>query len=177
MRPIFLIGFMGCGKTTLGRAVAQLASIPFIDLDDYIEQKEGKSISRIFAESGETRFRELERHYLSSLAAGTRDAVIACGGGTPCREGAVELMLETGTVVWLQAPVDIIHSRLCLEQAKRPLIASMDAEEIREYIIRTLEVRTPYYSLAPARFDASRLESAGQIKASAERFIDQFITQ
>ncbi len=169
---------MGCGKTTLGRAVARLASIPFVDLDDYIELREGRSISRIFAESGEEGFRSLERSYLSELASRSDgDIIIACGGGTPCRDGAVEMMLRTGTVVWLQAPVSIIHSRLILEQAKRPLIAAMDADQLREYIIRALDARTPYYSLAPARFDASRLESADQIRTSAERFIDQFITQ
>ncbi|MDE6802361.1 MAG: shikimate kinase [Muribaculaceae bacterium] len=179
MRPIFLIGFMGCGKTTLGHAVAQLASIPLVDLDDYIEQKEGRSIRQIFADSGEDHFREIERHYLTHLASEYPDAIIACGGGTPCREGAVDLMLEAGRVVWLQAPVDTIHARLCLpqEQTKRPLIAAMDPDAMRQFIIRTLEVRSPFYSLAPDRFDASQLESAEQIRASAERFIDQYITQ
>lgn len=167
---------MGCGKTTLGRAVAQLASLPFVDLDEYIEQHEGQSVSDIFARDGEARFRDIELQCLSRLAASSRPAIIACGGGTPCREGAVDLMLRAGTVVWLRADIDRIHARLILEYDKRPLIAAMSPDEILPYIRSALDARSPFYSRASARFDSTLLESPDEIASTARRFIDQFIT-
>ena len=165
---------MGCGKTTLGRAVAQLISIPLVDLDEYIEARHGKSVAEIFATEGEDAFRRYEREALMQVASQS-DVIVACGGGTPCQPELMDIMNDAGTPVWLQAPPDVLHSRLMLERGKRPLVASLTADALRDYITRTIAARTPYYSRAAARFDSSRLESVGQIADSAQRFVNQFI--
>lgn len=167
---------MGCGKTTLGRAVAQRVSMPLIDLDEYIEERAGMSVSEIFATHGEKAFRQLEREALESSASMT-DTIIACGGGTPCQPGLMDIMLREGTPVWLEAPMPVLLRRLKEGRAQRPLIASLSDAELNDFIAKALEARTPHYIRAAARFDSSRLESSREIEESAARFINQFITQ
>lgn len=174
MHPIYLIGYMGCGKTTLGRAVAHAASMRFIDLDEMIEQEQGMTVSEIFAARGEEVFRQLEREALRRVST-LSDVIIATGGGTPCREGMMELMLATGTPVYLTTGIDRLHSRLAVARATRPLIARLNDDELREFITRSLENRQPHYSRAKAQFDSTRLEDAGQIAATTQLFINQFI--
>lgn len=105
MPPIFLIGYMGSGKTTLGRGVESRAHVSFIDLDDYIEEREGMTVSEIFKARGETGFRKAERECLAELAA-KDNLLVACGGGTPCFFDNMEVMNSSGTTVWLDASVD-----------------------------------------------------------------------
>lgn len=175
MRPIYLIGYMGCGKTTLGRAVARRVSMPLIDLDEYIEQREGLTVKQIFEKHGESYFRKAERDSLLEVSRMT-DVIVATGGGTPCQPGLLDIMLDSGTAVYLEAPLDILHRRLLAGRATRPLIAGLDDNALREFIIQALEARCPYYTRAAARFDSSCLETPGQIHATATRFIDSFIT-
>lgn len=174
MRPLFLIGYMGCGKTTLGRAVAQRVSMPLIDLDDYIEQRAGRTVSEIFATEGEAAFRALEREALAEVSA-MSDVIVACGGGTPCQPGLMDAMLAAGTTVWLEAPIPVLARRLAEGKAQRPLIASLDDADLPPFIAEALGKRAPHYRRAAARFDSSRLETADEIAASAEKFINQFI--
>lgn len=176
MRPIYLIGYMGCGKTTLGRAVAQRVSIPLIDLDEFIEQREGMTVRQIFEKQGEPYFRQAERAALLEVSRMT-DVIVATGGGTPCQPGLLDIMLDSGTTVYLETSLDVLHRRLIDGRATRPLIARLDDNELKEFIIQALEARRPYYTRAAARFDSSRLETPEQIHATSTRFIHSFISE
>lgn len=177
-RPlIFLIGYMASGKTTLGRALAAETGVRFVDLDEYIEDQAGKSVSRIFAEEGEARFRQLESLALEELTATAGDGVIvACGGGTPCFGNNMDLMNEAGTTVWLTTSPEVIIRRLVAERSKRPLVASLsDGGELESYVIDNLDRRSPHYSRSSARFDSSRLENETEISESVRLFIEKFL--
>lgn len=174
MSPIYLIGFMGSGKTTLGRALAAATGLRFIDLDEYIEEKSGASVSEIFATRGEAAFRELERLTLLEVSR-MDDVIVACGGGTPCFGSNMELMNSTGLTVLLEASFPRLLERLTEGSAKRPLIAAMGSHELEEYIRRTVEARMPFYSKARQRFGSDELETAEMIAASVARFTDRFL--
>lgn len=170
--PIFLIGYMGCGKSTLGKALHSFAGVDFVDLDHYIEDGQGMTIKEIFAQRGEEAFRQLEKEALREVS--ERKAVIACGGGTPCREGNMELMNECGITVWLNASVESLHRRLCDGRAKRPLIANKNDEELLSFIQSSLAEREPYYGKAQYRFNSERLECIDDVKATTLNFIARF---
>ena len=131
MRPVFLIGYMGCGKTTLGEVLARLMGLRFIDLDEFIEARQGMTIPQIFDQMGEARFRELETEALSEVAV-TQDVIVGCGGGTPCHGGNMALMNQAGTTVWLTTSPERITARLLLpeEKCKRPKILHLPDEEV-----------------------------------------------
>src|SRR5437899_1686428 len=119
---IFLVGFMGTGKTTLGQLLAERLVWGFVDVDDIIERAEGASIVRIFAEKGESYFREVERGVLAGLATCAGHAVIACGGGTFCSAENQMLMRRCGITVWLDQPFDRIWDRREELASARPLL-------------------------------------------------------
>lgn len=122
---IFLIGFMGAGKSTVGARLAQRLSIAFVDLDILLEKQTNMSIAEVFAELGESEFRRLESEALRRLSTRAADLVIATGGGTATRSANVELMRATGTAVWLDPPVETILERLDVGGRKaRPLFSS-----------------------------------------------------
>ena len=126
---LFLIGFMASGKTTFGKALSKKKNLRFIDLDEYIEQSEGMSISDIFREYGEEGFRKIERKALLAVA-DMQSTVIACGGGTPCFFDNMEVMNDAGTTLFLKASIPVLVERLHMENAKRPLVAGKSREEI-----------------------------------------------
>lgn len=173
MRPVFLIGYMGCGKSTLGKALASWLGIQFLDLDDYIEEKYETTINEIFAKAGAHKFREIEQQALREVAA-TSNAVIACGGGTPCFEGNMQLMNDSGLTIWLTTTPQRITSRLCLpeQKAKRPLIKDKPDAEILDTVTRGLKEREPFYSKAMLRFDSTRLESVEEINETARQLAE-----
>ncbi|MDE6199920.1 MAG: shikimate kinase [Muribaculaceae bacterium] len=174
MSPIFLIGYMGSGKTTLGRGVEARTHIKFIDLDQYIEERYGKSISAIFREYGEDGFRKIERDTVRELAS-EKDILVACGGGTPCFFDNMDVMNRCGVTVWLDASVDILHARLKEGRSQRPLIAGLDDDELKDFIIASLEKRTPFYNRASHRFIADNLDTATDLDASIDSFIKEFL--
>ncbi len=174
MRPIFLIGYMGCGKSTLGRALSRLTGITLIDLDTYIESRFHRTVTELFAERGESGFREIETAMLEEVAA-FEDVIVACGGGTPCFGRNMEVMNQAGLTVWLNTPRDVLLSRLIRGKHKRPLIAQKTDDELGAFIDTALEAREPFYSQAQARFCGANLEDKSQIDASARAFIEQFI--
>lgn len=166
---------MGCGKTTLGRAVAQvMPGVRFVDLDDYIEESQHRSIKAIFAEDGEAAFRKIEREALAEVTAGG-DVLIACGGGTPCFHGNMEAMNSIGDTIWLQASRERLTARLKEGRAKRPLIAGMNDAELERYIDYMTEQRRPYYSQASATFCSDRLENEQEIAMTVKQFAEQFM--
>lgn len=174
-KPVFLIGFMGCGKSTLGRAVRGATGIDFTDLDDAVEARAGMSIPQIFKTRGEAAFRALEREVLNDICASGKPVLVACGGGTPCQPGNMELMNRLGVTVWLQAPVERLVERLLLYPGDRPLIAGKSPAELKAYVAATLKGRTEHYGKARHTFDASRLDTVPQLEDSTRRFIAAFL--
>lgn len=168
--PVFLIGYMGCGKTTFGRALARATGREFIDLDFYISQRFRMTIPEIFAAKGEEEFRRMEREMLRE-AGGFSSVVIACGGGTPCHFDNMDYMNLRGLTVWLQASHGRLLERLVRGAHKRPLLAGKSREEISDYIVSMLEQRTPWYSKARITFDSDELENSRLIAGSVERFL------
>ena len=110
-RSVVLIGFMGSGKSTLGRALSKRLGLRFIDLDERIEQQEGLKVSDIFSEHGEKGFRKVEREVLLECLSEESSMVLACGGGTPCQPGLLEALLAWGEVVFLDVPFDVLQKR------------------------------------------------------------------
>lgn len=174
LKTIYLIGYMGSGKTTLGRAVAARTGMPFIDLDDYIEEQEGCAIRDIFARHGEAHFRALEREALEALAGGEGDGeltLVACGGGTPCFGDNMDVMNRRGVTVFLDAPHESLLRRLKEGRAKRPLIAALDDDGLDSFISSQMEWRRPHYAKARLSMDSSRLETPDEVAASVDNFL------
>lgn len=171
MKPIFLIGYMGCGKSTMGRALSALTGVPFIDLDNYIEQRFHLTVKEIFAQRGEGGFRDVERRMLQEVA-DFEDVIVACGGGTPCFFDNMEYMNTHGTTVFLNTPIDRLHSRLMRGRHKRPLIADKDDEELMTFIKEALAKRMDHYSKAQISFSSERLENKSEIANTAREFAE-----
>tara|TARA_B100000963_G_scaffold123243_1_gene107496 strand:+ start:2152 stop:2646 length:495 start_codon:yes stop_codon:yes gene_type:complete len=150
---IFLIGFMGCGKSTLGKKLALNIEYDFIDLDIYIQDQESKSINEIF-KNGEDYFRKIERVYLQS-AMETKNTVIAVGGGTPCYFNNMQLMKENGLTIYIDMHPTELISRLRLSKKNRPLIASLKDNELSNFVFENLNERKGYYNKAHKIVDGS----------------------
>jgi shikimate kinase len=144
---IYLIGFMGSGKSYTGRRLAQLLNRRFIDLDDWIEQKAGLSIREIFEQQGEAHFRETEAEAIRQMA-GQPAAVVATGGGTPCFHQNMDWMNTHGLTVYLDTSQEVLFQRLKDGRDHRPLLRAMPDEGLRAYISHKLQERTPYYQQA-----------------------------
>ena len=173
MTRIFLTGYMGSGKTTLGRALAAEIGIPFIDLDHYIEKRYCKTIAQLFAEKGEEGFREIERRILHEVGE-FEDVIISTGGGTPCFFDNIEYMNAQGTTVYLDVPVERLFIRLSIARSKRPLIKDKNDDELRLFIAEQIAKREPHYSKAQHSFVADKLEDSAQINSSVEAFCRKF---
>jgi shikimate kinase len=139
---VILVGFMGAGKSVVGRLLARRLGRCFVETDDVIAAREGLPIPAIFAQHGEERFRQLEGEALELLRLKAHD-VIATGGGFPCRQGRMEALRELGTVVWLRGDVKELHER-ALRSGDRPMLAGRSFEDI-EALYR---LREPYYARA-----------------------------
>lgn len=162
---------MGSGKTTLGQAVSIATGLPFIDLDQWIEEQQGCSIGDFWQRHGEDAFRRLEREALELLSQRC-DVIVACGGGTPCFFDNMDLMQSRGVTVWLDASRPRLLSRLREAQQQRPLIAAISSDsELDAYIASGLEHRHPHYSRAAVRFPADRLDTVAQLEQSVAEFI------
>ena len=168
MIRIFLTGYMGAGKTTLGKAFARELNVPFIDLDWYIEERFHKSIRELFVERGEASFRELERNMLHEVSE-FEDVIISTGGGTPCFFDNMDYMNGRGQTVFLAVHPDILFSRLRVATHQRPILQGKTDGELRAFIADALEKRAPFYVQARYRFDAGHLESRRQIAGSVQQ--------
>ncbi len=154
---IYLIGFMGSGKSTFGKRMASRAGWEFEDLDLKIENIEGKTIADIFKESGEDYFRELEAQTLRSNPEGT-NIVVACGGGTPCFKDNMEYMNRAGVTVYLKHDAATLANRLGNARKVRPLLEGMDQAEMREYIDVKLAEREEWYNKAQLIIDGLKAD-------------------
>ena len=170
MKTVFLIGYMGCGKTTLGEVLARQLGCRFIDLDEFIEQRQGMTVVQIFDEMGENRFRELETEALHEVASMT-DVIVGCGGGTPCHSDNMALMNQAGVTVWLTTSPERITARLLLpeQKCKRPKICHLPDEALLPMVEAELQARTPYYEQAQMQFDSTDIETAEATERTARR--------
>jgi shikimate kinase len=157
---IYLVGFMGCGKSTVGRALADELGWSFFDLDDEIESGEGTTISEIFDTHGEPVFRTIEASTLAKRVRAVQSGqpqVVSLGGGALMRDENFELIANNGVTVWLDAPFDLIERRVGAE-SHRPL--ARDPEKLRELF----EIRLPRYALADFRVDAPEEDTAVTVR-------------
>ena len=144
---IFLIGFMGSGKSTIGRRLARKLSWEFMDMDHYIEEKEGLKVDEVFEKKGEEWFRKQEQNLLHSLNP-SDNLVVATGGGAPCYSNNMDVMNEKGVTVYLKMHELSLVSRLENARVVRPLVKNLTADELLIFIRKKLEEREPFYSQA-----------------------------
>ena len=163
MVRIFLTGYMGAGKTTLGKAFARKMNVPFVDLDWYIEERFHKTVGELFTERGETGFRELERNMLHEVAE-FENVVISTGGGAPCFFDNMEFMNRVGKTVFLDVHPDVLFRRLRIAKQQRPILQGKEDDELKAFIIRALEQRAPFYTQAQYIFNATNWKIAGRSK-------------
>ena len=156
------MGFMGAGKTTLGKALAKDLGISFIDLDQYIECRFMKSVSQIFALKGEQGFREIESRMLREVGE-FDDVIVSCGGSTPLIGDNMDFMLEHGQTVYLKCDNETLLRRLKVARSQRPLIASKTDDELAAFIESETARREPGYLKAEFICPGDRLESRDQI--------------
>jgi len=147
MEKIILIGYMGSGKSLLGKSIAEMLNIRFINSDSEIEQHTGMSVGQLFEQFGENHFRNLEREFLNSFNV-QESFVFATGGGTPCFNNQMEVLNTLGTTVYLQCNNGTLFSRLKHERDHRPLIAGLSDEELRESIDFRMKQRESIYQKA-----------------------------
>ena len=147
MRRIIIIGYMGAGKTTVGRALAAELGIEFYDLDWYIESRMRKTVKQLFDEVGEEGFRKIEHNMLHEVAE-FENVVISCGGGTPCFFDNMAYMNQQGDTVYLKANPEILYKHLKMGKSVRPLLLNKTPEEVQVFITEQLANREPYYSRA-----------------------------
>ena len=149
MRKIILLGYMGCGKSTIANKLSKIIEIPFVDLDKKIEEKTNLSINAIFEKHGEIYFRKLEHEVFVELLNSPDNLIIGLGGGTPCYANNHELLKGDNVVsVYLKASIDTLFNRLAHNKSKRPLIADKSDEEMKEFIAKHLFDRSYYYNHA-----------------------------
>ncbi|MEJ7779948.1 MAG: shikimate kinase [Daejeonella sp.] len=153
---VFLIGFMGSGKTTIGKKLANYLKYEFIDLDKFIEARSGMSIVDYFEAHGEDAFRELEREILQNTAF-PENAIIATGGGAPCYKDNMEWMNNNGSVAYLFLSPKALASRLENSTADRPLIRNLKGEELVDFIAAKLKERETFYNQSKFVVSASDL--------------------
>ena len=169
-RPIFLIGFSGVGKTTIGKHLATMSNKTFVDTDAYIEKKYHSSITDMFACCGVEKFRKRETVILIELSQ-YKDIIIATGGGMPCTNNNIDIMKSRGTVIYLYSNIDSLTERLEICKADRPLVAHLDKEGIRKYVEETLSKRESYYTQAHHTVDVSEMMTIEDEKRMAQSIL------
>lgn len=152
MRRIILLGYMGAGKTTVGRELAKRLNLRFYDLDWYIESRFNKKVSEIFAKEGEEGFRKKERNMLHEVAE-FEDVVISLGGGAPCFFDNMEYINQQAKTVYLKGTPEVLFQHLMMAKGKRPLLEGKGPEELKAYIEESLQAREPFYSQAKHVYD------------------------
>jgi shikimate kinase len=149
MKPLFLVGYMGCGKSTIGRKLARTLHLEFVDTDHRIEEREGATVIDIFHYEGEERFRTIEREVLEEVVAIGQAAVVSTGGGLPAWGDNMARMNEVGRTIYLKRSAENIASRLSpYGRQKRPRLRGLNDEELVIFMREDMAKRDPYYSQA-----------------------------
>lgn len=151
---IYLVGYMGSGKSTVGERLAKALGIPWVDLDTEIESKYKISIAGFFSKYGETAFREVEHKMLADISL-KPEAVISTGGGVPCFHNNMELMNATGITIYLEVSPETILARIGPHAHKRPLFQQMNGDDILQKIATHLSLREKYYRQAQMTIDGT----------------------
>lgn len=168
MTRIILIGYMGAGKTTIGKILAKDLGVPFYDLDWYIETRMRKKVKQIFDECGEEGFRIIEKNMLHEVAE-FENVVVACGGGTPCFFDNMEYLVGQGDVVYLRGTPDVLFRHLKMGKGVRPLLLGKSDEELLEYIKENVEKREEFYMKANHIVDIPCMEDEDKILDTTEK--------
>ena len=158
---------MGSGKSTLGRKLSSAAGLTFIDLDKYIQTREGRTVNEIFNDEGEDYFRQTEHRVLKEIIE-KDNFVLSCGGGTPCFLDNMTMMNKNGITIYLQMPVGALHSRLLNSPDNRPLLKTIPGDKLRNYIAITLKERDKYYKMAHHTVEAINLKISSVVKLLRE---------
>ena len=162
---IILIGYMGAGKTTLGKALSKALGIPFYDLDWYIENRMHQTIKQLFDERGEEGFRKIEHAMLHEVAE-FENVIISCGGGTPCFYDNMDYMNRQGATVYLKASPEVLYAHLKMGKTVRPLLLNKTPEEVNAFIREQLRLREPYYIQAKHVLDVNIMDDFNKINLS-----------
>ena len=167
MRRIILVGYMGSGKTTVGKALSKATGMMFYDLDWYIENRMHTSVSKLFSERGEEAFRKIEYNMLHEVAE-FEDVIISCGGGTPCFFDNMDYLNQQGDVVYLKANPETLYKHLLMAKVERPLLKGKSPEELITSITEHLKERAPFYEKAQHTLDVSVLDTHDKIQNSVQ---------
>lgn len=165
MTRIIIIGFMGAGKTTVGKELAKAIGLPFYDLDWYIQTRMRKTIAQIFEEKGEEGFRLVEHNMLHEVAE-FENVVISCGGGTPCFFDNMDYMNQQGDVVYLKGTVDTIIEHIKMGKGVRPLLIGKTDEELRQYVTEQLKERETHYMKAKYVYDINLMDNFEKVTST-----------
>lgn len=168
MKRIFLIGYMGAGKTTLGKVLAQRMNLSYIDTDHFIENRYRQKVSEIFASGGEARFRDIEHRVLQEISE-FEDIVVSTGGGLPCFNDNMAMMNQAGTTVFLDVSVEELAARLEISKNVRPILKDRSGDELIAFIKENLDKRRPFYEQAEIRFNVEQMYSDHDVEVLAER--------
>ena len=168
MKRIIIIGYMGAGKTTVGKCLAKELNMDFYDLDWYIERRMRKTVKQIFDEYGEDGFRKIEHNMLHEVAE-FENVIISCGGGTPCFFDNIEYMNQQGETVFLKASPEVLYGHLKMGKTVRPLLLNKTPEEVKIFINEQLEKRNPYYSQAKYTLNVDLMDNYEKIKISVAK--------
>ncbi|MCF0183597.1 MAG: shikimate kinase [Bacteroidaceae bacterium] len=171
MLRIILVGYMGSGKTTVGKALAEALGLSFYDLDWCVESRYHRTVPQLFAERGEEGFRELERRLLHEVAE-FEDIVLACGGGTPCFFDNMDFITSQAQTVYLKATPETLAMHLRMGKVERPLIKGKTPEQLTDYIRESLAQREPFYSRAHHTLCVDLLENFSKIKITVQLIRD-----
>jgi shikimate kinase len=154
---VYMLGFMGSGKSTAGKKLASSLSWKYVDLDKEIERRSGRSIHEIFEIEKEDYFRKLEAEVLRDLNF-PENTIISCGGGTPCFNSNMDFMLGNGLTVYLKMEPEQLKNRLVNSKSVRPLISKVEPENLVDFIKNSLQVREKWYSQAEIIADGHNLD-------------------
>ena len=165
MVRVIIIGYMGAGKTTLGKALSKELGIPFYDLDWYIESRMRRTVEQIFAENGEEGFRKIEYNMLHEVAE-FEDVIISCGGGTPCFFDNMDYLNQQGETIYLKATPEVLLRHLKMGKVVRPLLKGKSQEEMKTFIEEQLEKREPFYNKARHTIDINLLDNYHKVQVS-----------
>lgn len=168
MKAIIIIGYMGAGKTTIGKALAKDLGVMFYDLDWYIESRMRKTVKQIFDEVGEEGFRKIEHNMLHEVAE-FENVVVSCGGGTPCFFDNMDYMNQHGETVYLKASPEVLHAHLKMGKGVRPLLLNKTPEEVEVFIKEQLKQREPFYNKAKHIYDVDIIDSFDKLSESVQK--------